>query len=240
MVAIRPSGASRSGDKKWLFQCDCGVEFECNGYYARIGKVTSCPQCSRVRVSKASIKHGMSGTPEFSVWTDIQTRCSNANRPEYPGYGGRGIRVCDRWLQSFDNFYADMGPRPSNEHSIDRIDVNGNYEPGNCRWATREQQARNKRSNHYITIDGVTKTMQEWANQAGISASAILLRERSGISGPALLAPSTRGGTITFNGVTDTYAGWSGRTGIKQSTIAMRLNSYGWTIERALTKGASL
>lgn len=241
LTAIRPIGAvSKSRNIKWEFLCSCGRPCEIDGYAVRSGKVTTCQACAAKRTAAASIKHGMTKTVEFSTWTDIQTRCHNPNSSSYHNYGGRGIVVCSRWRESFQNFLDDMGLRPSNKHSIDRINVNGNYEPENCRWATRTEQARNRRNNRMITIDGETKTMQEWANQAGISASTIYLRSKAGITGRALILPSERCGAVRFKGITDTYAGWSKRTGIKKSTIAMRLTKYGWPIDRALTEGASL
>lgn len=170
----------------------------------------------------------------------MQTRCHNPNSTSYQDYGGRGIEVCARWRGSFADFYADMGPKPSKHHSIEREDVNGNYEPSNCRWATAAEQAANKRNTRRIDINGVIKTLSDWAIESGLLASTIHLRLKAGVTGPELLAPSRSGGTLKFNGVTDTYAGWSQRTGIKQSTIAMRLTKYGWPVDKALTKGARL
>lgn len=239
IVAIQECGKASSGDLKWLFECDCGNEFIANGYYARSGKVISCPKCSSERVKQASVKHGKSNSPEFSTWTDIQTRCYNKNSSAYKDYGGRGIVVCGRWLESFDNFLSDMGEKPSKLHSIDRINNNGNYEPNNCRWATIETQANNKRNNRKLTINGVTKNMSEWAKECNISSTAILLRLRKGLSGEDLIAKSQIYGSLTFNGITDTLKGWSARTGLKQSTISMRINKYKWPISVALTKGAS-
>lgn len=237
LTAMRASGKAASGDIKWLFKCDCGNEFVANGYYARSGKITTCPSCAAERTRRASVKHGMSETVEFSTWTDIQTRCYNQNTKAFPDYGGRGVRVCDRWLSSFENFLLDMGTRPSAGHSIERNDVNGNYEPDNCRWATKAEQARNKRNTRFVEINGVTKRLQDWADQTGLAASAIHLRLKSGVVGADLLSPSKRDGSIELHGVTDTYSGWSKKTGIKISTIAMRIH-YGWSIEKALTKGA--
>lgn len=246
VTGIRKLGACASGDARWEFLCDCGSLFEASGYDVRNGKRTSCPDCSRQRAASLLVKHGRTNTPEFSTWTDIQTRCHNENSTSYPGYGGRGIFVCERWRSSFELFLADMGHRPSPEHSIDRVDNDGNYEPGNCRWATREEQANNKRTNRRIEIEGQTKNLSEWATLAGVTPSCILRRIHAGKAGKDLIAPRYAGpreyqkkGSITFGGVTDTYAGWSERTGIKESTIAMRLTKYGWPLEEALTRGST-
>lgn len=183
-------------------------------------------------------RHGMSHTREFSVWTDIQTRCHNPKSTSYPGYGARGIVVCERWRASFESFYADMGPRPSDKHSIDRIDTKGNYEPGNCRWATAAEQSINKRNNVLVTLNGVTKTLVEWCKERGVPRKSAWLRHKQGIRGEALFVP--RCAHLTHAGITDTVRGWSKRTGIKASTIAMRINHYKWPVEKALTEGVSL
>lgn len=238
LVAIRTTGKAASGDIKWLFKCDCGVEFEANGYYARSGKIISCPGCSTHRTKLASVKHGLSNTPEFSTWTDIQTRCNNQSSKFYKNYGGRGIQVCTRWTESFENFLADIGFRPGREFSIDRIDNNGNYEPSNCRWATRVEQANNKRNNVKVTIDGITKNISTWAKEYGVCVSTASIRYRDGFCGESIFKTTKQ--TITHAGITDTIKGWSNRTGIKPSTISMRINHYQWPVEKALTKGVIL
>lgn len=241
LVGIAKCGNNpANGNAIWQFVCSCGARCEIDGYAVRIGKATSCKACGAERLRLASVKHGMSESREFATWIDIQTRCLNPNATSFPDYGGRGIEICDRWLNSFMDFYADMGPKPSRRHSIERDDVNGNYEPGNCRWATAIEQARNRRNTSRITIDGVTKTLQEWAEENNLLASTLVSRQRAGVDGARLLQPSRTGGRLTFNGITDTYRGWGSRTGIKPSTIAMRLTRYGWSVEKALTKGATL
>lgn len=235
IVGIKPVGRCASGDIKWLFTCDCGTQFIANGYHARCGKITTCPECSKKRTIAASTTHGLTNTAEYEIWVNIKTRCNNPNAYSYPNYGGRGISICKEWGGSFSRFLSDMGPRPSKLHSIDRINNDGNYEPDNCRWATQKEQANNQRTNHNITINGVTKTLQQWADESDITSSAILVRLKSGLNGHDLIAPNKRKGSITFQGVTDTIAGWSRKTGIKQSTIAMRLTKYEWSVEKTLT-----
>lgn len=109
--------------------------------------------------------HGLSKTPTYWAWIDLRRRCNDKSNSSYESYGGRGITVCDRWANSFENFIADMGEKPSRGMSIDRIDVNGNYTPENCRWATSKEQGRNKRNNLHITIDEVTLTLPEWCER---------------------------------------------------------------------------
>ena len=111
--------------------------------------------------------HGMSKTPEYLSWIDMRRRCFNFNRPNYSDYGGRKISVCDSWRNSFENFFADMGSRPTAKHSIDRIDNNGNYSAENCKWSTRVEQGNNQRTKHLITIEGKTLTMAQWEKKNG-------------------------------------------------------------------------
>lgn len=106
----------------------------------------------------------------------MKNRCTNPEVQSYPDYGGRGIKICDRWLNSFENFYEDMGERPSNQHSIDRIDNNGDYEPSNCRWATRTEQNNNKRNIVRLTFNGKEQTLLEWSKELNISLT--VLRDR--------------------------------------------------------------
>lgn len=124
----------------------------------------------------------MTGTPEYKSWQHLLDRTSNPNNRGYADWGGRGIKVCARWREpdglGFANFYEDMGPKPGPEYSIDRIDNNGNYEPGNCRWATRTQQVRNRRTSVYITYRGVTHHLCEWAAITGLSYETLRFRHR--------------------------------------------------------------
>ncbi len=130
------------------------------------------------------LKHGHAFrgglTPEYRSWKRIIVRCENKNTKDFPDYGGRGIKVCDRWRHSFENFLADMGLKPSPRHSIDRIDNNGHYQPDNCRWATPKEQSRNARRNHLVTFQGQTLCVSELAEKTGIRYHTLRSRIRLG------------------------------------------------------------
>lgn len=122
------------------------------------------------------MKHGKRHTTEYNSWCGMRYRCYNKNNPKYKLYGERGISVCDRWVNSFLNFYEDMGDKPSKIHSLDRINVNGNYEPSNCRWALPKVQSRNKQENHLLFYNGINLTISEWGEIMGIKFDTIHAR----------------------------------------------------------------
>lgn len=152
----------------WHCVCDCGCEKVAHSSNLLRGLTASCGCLHRERASSAARTHGMTGTPEFISWMQMRARCINPRLRSYPRYGGRGITVCARWLDSFESFLADMGPRPTARHSLDRIDVDGPYSPENCRWATRVEQARNTSTNRVITIDGIAAPLSEHCERRGI------------------------------------------------------------------------
>lgn len=133
--------------------------------------------------------HRMSRTREYKIRIGILSRCYDPGRHEYPRYGGRGITVCERWRISFEAFYADMGPRPSPQHSVERIDNSGNYEPGNCKWATPLEQQRNTRFNRLITFRGETLCLAEWAGRVGVLPKTLGKRIRKWPLERALTTP---------------------------------------------------
>jgi hypothetical protein len=193
LLAISPAGRSDSSKNIiWVFKCSCGRLCEFSGYSVRSGKTIDCQLCSRERLRLSSVDHGKSNSVEFRTWTDIQSRCHNPNATSYPRYGGRGIEVCARWRDSFSAFLEDMGPRP-NGMSIERNDNDKNYTPDNCRWATRTEQANNRKNNVIVTIDNESKTIAQWASHAGIKNGTMWYRVKAGYSGRRLLCPVREG-----------------------------------------------
>lgn len=170
----------------WECQCSCGQSLKKLSRELGSGDAKSCGCLKREKTSelgKSARTHGMKDTPEWRVWSSMKSRTTNPNDSHWPNYGGRGIKVCDQWANSFENFYRDMGPKPSPDHSLDRFpDMNGNYEPANCRWATDSQQARNRRSNRPLTCDGETLLMVEWSERMGHGKDVIIQRLRRGWS----------------------------------------------------------
>lgn len=148
------NGAGPRAPKFWVFRCDCGTEKEVDRYSVFSGDATSCGCYRDEKIGRQNLLHGHTKggklSPEFISWRSMLARCYQTSGPRFADHGGRGIIVCERWRHSFENFLSDMGMKPSPEHSLDRINNDGNYEPENCRWATGSQQARNRRSGHFI------------------------------------------------------------------------------------------
>ena len=166
----------------WKCLCDCGQEIERIAKAVRSGNTKSCGCAKRDAVvarNKASAKHGMTGTRSHTAWINMQERCLNPNHSSYHRYGGRGVQICKRWLETFQNFYDDMGDPPEGM-SLDRIDVEGDYEPGNCRWATSEEQANNRANNRVIEFAGKKQTIAQWAREVGMSRAALRHRISAG------------------------------------------------------------
>lgn len=156
----------------WLCRCECGVTQECSLNLLRI-----CGKCWDCGVMSAVTTHGMTGTPTYESWQKMLKRCHKKTAPEYPNYGGRGIRVCGRWRRSFENFYADMGERPANtpaqRFSLGRINNDKGYHPSNCRWEDDFQQSNNKRNSRIIAWRGREQTMAQWARECGFRRNLI-------------------------------------------------------------------
>lgn len=192
--------------------------------------------------------HRRTGSPEYLSWRAMKMRCTIPNATAYDRYGGSGITICDRWLNSFENFLDDMGPRPSADYSLERIDNLLGYSPENCRWATKKEQANNRRNNRLWTYQGETKTVSAWAKQVGIHKTTLLDRvvdfhwsiEKAlttpvnGYRGPR--GPYRRRTRfITYEGATKTVGEWSQAVGIKTNVLWNRIYLLHWSIKKALT-----
>lgn len=163
-------------------ECRCGSVIVTWSGALKNGNTQSCG-CRRLdRITEVSTKHGSSHTSEYKTWTHIKQRCLNPNDHAYRNYGGRGITICDRWRDSVDAFLADMGKKPTPKHSIDRIDNNLGYSPGNCRWATNTEQTNNQRSNVVISLYGMSMTASQWSRVSLVPASVIYYRISRGWS----------------------------------------------------------
>lgn len=176
LTAIEISHKTETGLIVWRCSCECGTE----SHLVRAGALNSgeVKSCGCLLVDQAKInftKHGLSQIPEYAVWQGLKARCHNTNLSGYINYGGRGIIVCERWLDSFENFYADMGSRPKG-YCIDRIDNDKGYSPENCRWADYFAQSRNRRNTIYVQHDGLTKSLAALAEQYGIVRKRLYYR----------------------------------------------------------------
>ena len=165
----------------WLCQCDCGQQSTVTGTHLRTGHTLSCG-CRQERLKRKGFNrsHGLREAPEYKVWADMRQRCRNPRNKRYAQYGGRGITVCTQWETSFTAFLADVGPRPSLQHTLDRIDPNGNYEPGNCRWATASEQANNRQSTQFYEAFGRRRTCAQWAAEMNIPYKTLHQRLAAG------------------------------------------------------------
>lgn len=166
----------------WRCQCDCAKIVYVQGRNLTGGQTLSCG-CLRLELAKKlCTTHGMTNTALYNRWNAMRTRCNNPNHRQYHNYGGRGIEVSSQWNNSFAAFLADMGEPPTPQHTLERIDNEGNYEAGNCRWALPSEQAKNKRTSTRITVNGVTRTITEWAEISGINRITLHHRLRSGMA----------------------------------------------------------
>lgn len=227
----------------WRCRCACSTERFISTASLTTGNSRSCGCLKKEEAGKPSITHGRSvgGTLDktYVCWRSMLVRCRQKGNdcPKYKCYSGRGISVCERW-KSFDNFLSDMGERPY-KMTLDRIDNDGNYEPGNCRWATMKEQCRNRRSNRMLTCRGETKTLAEWCENRGIESYVVLNRLKLGwpvedaIFREVQTGISTKSKFIACRGEVHTVAEWGRISGVPRSYIYNRLNDE-WPVERAI------
>lgn len=175
-----PGGHHQSA---WLCRCDCGTERTFHGRSVKRGATKSCGCLRREIIVRIKTKHGHSTSSvrsrEYRSWDMMKQRCLNPRNKRYPAYGGRGIQVCDRWQKSFIAFFEDMGSCPPGL-TIDRIDNDGDYEPSNCRWATKFQQMNNQRKSRRLTFQGRTQTITQWARELGFKRGTVEARIKRG------------------------------------------------------------
>lgn len=187
---LRPVSVGRNENHhRWITcKCDCGNRHEVRWNNLRRGLVESCGCLRRERTSAVHRRHGKTRTKIYRIWSHMLGRCNNESDASFADYGGRGIKACERWLK-FENFFADMGDVPPGM-TLERVDVNQGYDPGNCCWATAITQANNTRRNRRVVIDGVSKTVAQWAREYSLSQQTLLTRIISGRTGfSALLCP---------------------------------------------------
>ncbi len=180
-TVLGPSELKSSGRVHFYCRCVCGVERDVMADNLRSGISTSC-SCKKIeKLVNLRRKHGLSSTKEYVMWHDMIRRCYDTSFKSYHNYGGRGIEVCERWKNSFESFYEDMGLRPEG-FEIDRIDNNGDYCPENCHYVSRKQNLRNKRVNRILSHSGESKTLTEWSEITGIAPVTLHCRIREGWS----------------------------------------------------------
>ena len=180
LMVLKRTGTSKDGQAVWECECECGNRSYVDGKSLRTGNTKTCG-CSRSLPRPQRIKHGKCGTRLYRIWGNMLHRCYGTNDIEkYSYYGGRGIRVCDDW-RDFSNFMNWANSAGYNDNlTIDRIDVNGNYCPENCQWATVKAQCANRRSNHFVKENGELHTVTDWAKKLGVSHSTIIKRLKKG------------------------------------------------------------
>lgn len=180
-TAIKYKEGSGTRHPKWECVCSCGKKRFIDYYALTGGRSSSCGCVNASFIGDIKRTHGKSKTQIYQIWAGIISRCCNPNIPNYCDYGGRGITVCDRWRNSFEKFYSDMGDRPRGM-SIERIDNDSVYSPENCKWATRAEQSRNRRNNRHLTLNGQTRCLSEWSKITGLHPITITSRLNRGWS----------------------------------------------------------
>lgn len=189
LVVLTYAGRYKHGGSQWLCKCSlCGKEVILKAQCIARGQKTCSTKCGVSESNAKRSTHGMWRTPEYNAWVSIKERCLNPNTKHYHRYGGRGIQICEEWKNDFQSFYEHVGARPTAKHSMERIYNDKGYEPGNVRWATKKEQARNRCDNVLYTHNGETKTLIEWAEFYDINYNTVVGRRFKGVEGEALFA----------------------------------------------------
>ena len=215
---------------EWVCRCSCGNTTIVREDALKSGKTRTC--------GRHTSAGGMYRTAEYNTWISIQQRCENPKTESYQYYGARGIKMCARWRESFLNFYEDMGARPSEYHSIERKNRDGDYEPDNCMWADRKTQANNKSTNVLITHEGRTQTAAQWADELDLRYATILERIGKGLTPEEILSTRRLDETLlTLDGLTLNLKEWGAKLNLKPSILSKRL-AKGMPIEKVLATGS--
>jgi len=227
-------------DKGWLCRCSCGAEI----YRKRTGGLRDAIRFNRQSFCNSASHRAdlppLESMPEYSVWMSLRARCNNPKNPGYSRYGGRGIRVDPTWegRGGFIAFIGDVGRRPTPNHTIERTDNDGNYEPGNCCWDTRKSQARNRRNSKRITINGRSATIAEWAEENNIDYDTIWSRLKRGVAPQQAIdraqLPNPNYTAYTINNETKTLSEWARVYNIPRNTIRNRMQRNKMSLEDAL------
>ena len=182
LTAIRQAGRNSCNKIQWECICECGAVVKVTTGHLRNGHTKSCGCYMREQSTISNTKHSGKGKRVYNIWCDIKKRCNNPNSWAFQHYGGRGIRVCEQWQNDFQAFHDWAMANGYEDHlTIDRIDNDGNYEPGNCRWVTQEIQNDNTRRTHYITVNGETLNIKGWAKRLKIKRSSIDSAHKRGV-----------------------------------------------------------
>lgn len=181
LIVMQVLGVSSDHRMRVFCICDCGTEKVIKLNSLRTNETKSCGCLRREMATQGSVTHGQHGTPEYQSWRGMLDRCRNKNHTSFANYGGRGISVCPEWSNSFESFLSSMGNRPTGT-TLDRIHNDGNYEPGNCQWASNEKQAMNTRRAKLLVFNGEIKTISQWSRDSGIQRRTIGMRLKHGWS----------------------------------------------------------
>ncbi len=172
VISSAPQHSTKTGPL-YKCRCVCGTEKVIRASSLTCGDSRSCGclhrELSAARETRHGHTKGSETSAEWRVWRNMRARCMVVGSQQWERYGGRGIRICQRWVESFEAFYEDMGPRPSPTHSLDRIDNDGDYSKANCRWATPSEQSTNRRTTRFLTFQGKTQSMSAWASEVNVS-----------------------------------------------------------------------
>lgn len=222
---------SRGKGGFWNVKCDCGTEKVVAS--ARLATGLKSCGCAIAESNSRRTKHGATAgkrtervcSKAYHMWRGIKSRCFNPNAPHYHRYGGRGITMHAPWVEDFARFLADVGEQPAPGMTLDRVDNDGNYEPGNVRWATRREQSNNRENNIRLTSGGETLTLSQWADKLGLPYKLLASRWKSGKRDPAVvlsLETGARNTLATYNGEIKTLRKWAEDTGVPYETLWWR------------------